>query len=244
MNTMPVDMLDELLADRALGECDAPDANRFPPDAVSSLDVAAGGLSIAMLDSTDTSELPAGLKDRLLASGREWCDAVATSAPAPLPNTGTRPRSSLLPWLAAAAAILLAVVAWWPAPRVDARADRQRLLARAGDAVTLAWKDWDSPEVAGVTGDVVWSDKAQKGYMRFANLPTKADAEYQLWIIDSRGMEQRISGGIFNGGPAEIVVPVTPGIEVRGAAAFAVTIEKPGGTWVSDMSRRVVIAAK
>jgi hypothetical protein len=42
----------------------------------------------------------------------------------------------------------------------------------------------------------------------------------------------------------ELVVPIRPAIEVQGAAAFAVTIEKVGGTWVSDMKRRVVIAAK
>jgi len=29
---------------------------------------------------------------------------------------------------------------------------------------------------------------------------------------------------------------------VNKAAAFAITIEKPGGTWVSDMTRRVNIA--
>jgi hypothetical protein len=35
-----------------------------------------------------------------------------------------------------------------------------------------------------------------------------------------------------------------PGIRVVGAAAFAITIERPEGTWVSDMKRRVVIASK
>jgi hypothetical protein len=39
-------------------------------------------------------------------------------------------------------------------------------------------------------------------------------------------------------------VPVEPLIPVRDVAAFAVTVEQPGGTWVSDMSRRVVIASR
>jgi hypothetical protein len=92
--------------------------------------------------------------------------------------------------------------------------------------------------------------------MTFSNLPALQPGEqYQLWIIDKRGLadatgqSMRISGGVFDGGidmvgKGELVVPIVPAIQVQGAAAFAVTIEKTGGTWVSDMKRRVVIAAK
>jgi hypothetical protein len=85
--------------------------------------------------------------------------------------------------------------------------------------------------------------------MEFTNLPALDPNKecYQLWIIDSRGMEQRISGGCFNaapGGKGVTTVVIKPGIQVVGAAAFAVTIERPEGTWVSDMKRRVVIAKK
>ena len=95
---------------------------------------------------------------------------------------------------------------------------------------------------------MVWSDSAQAGYMTFAGLPALEGSAYQLWIIDAeRGLAQRISGGVFNGdaegGPLRVAIDETP-IPVNSAAAFAVTIEKPGGTWVSDMSRRVVIAAR
>jgi hypothetical protein len=124
------------------------------------------------------------------------------------------------------------------------------IVETAPDLIKASWGDWDNPEIKGVSGDVAWSDTKQCGYMRFKNLPAldAAKEQYQLWIIDSRGMEQRISGGVFNGGSlakdGTLVVPITPGIQVVGAAAFAITIERPEGTWVSDMKRRVVIASK
>jgi hypothetical protein len=122
-------------------------------------------------------------------------------------------------------------------------------LASATTALKLSWGDWSDANVAcekpGVKGDVVWDEARKTGVMKFANLP-KLDAtkeQYQLWIIDSRGMEQRISGGVFNGFGGEQYVLIDPGIAVDRAAAFAVTIERPDGVWVSDMKRRVVIAA-
>jgi hypothetical protein len=123
-------------------------------------------------------------------------------------------------------------------------------VAAKADAVKLAWSDWSDATVAcekpGVKGELVWADSIQKGVMRFANLPVldATKEKYQLWIIDSRGMEQRISGGVFNSTAGECYVVIEPGIEVDRAAAFAITIERPGGVWVSDMKRRVVIAAK
>lgn len=123
-------------------------------------------------------------------------------------------------------------------------------VAAKADAVKLAWSDWSDATVAcekpGVKGELVWADSMQKGVMRFANLPVldATKEKYQLWIIDSRGMEQRISGGVFNGAAGECYVVIEPGIEVDRAAAFAITIERPDGVWVSDMKRRVVIAAK
>lgn len=257
-NTNPLqpEKLEELLADQAMGEVADSETDlvrrlSHSEDEVSSLDIAAGILGAAACEEAGLQPMPEAMKARLLASGREWGAArrAGNAGDAiPFRQAAVAPwRLSVLPWMAAAAGILLAVIAWWPAGKApNPREDRQALLAGSSDTVTLAWKDWDSPEVPGVTGDVVWSDAQQRGYMRFTNLPAK-DAkveQYQLWIVDSRGMGQRISGGVFNGDASEVVVPIDPGIPVQGAAAFAVTIEKPGGTWVSDMSRRVVIASK
>lgn len=160
-------------------------------------------------------------------------------------------------WLMAAACLILAVLGWWPRlvttlPVPSPLALQREQLLRDPDAVLASWSDWDNPEIPGVTGDVVWSPSRQTGYMRFKGLPAN-DArrqQYQLWIVDERGLADpvtgqsaRISGGVFNADPSgEVIVPIDPKLRVGGVKLFAVTIEKPGGTWVSDMKRRVVVA--
>ncbi len=171
-------------------------------------------------------------------------------------------RLRILPWLAAAAGVALAAAAWWPAaPQATVPGgsnsvalaptprDAYAKLAASPAALKLRFGDWADPSVPcekpGVQGEVVWDEARKVGVMKFANLP-KLDGSkelYQLWIIDSRGMEQRISGGVFNGENGEQYIAIDPGIQVDQAAAFAVTIERPDGVWVSDMKRRVVIAA-
>ncbi len=142
---------------------------------------------------------------------------------------------------------------------VPLASQRRALLATATDTQVFEWHPWvlegDGPEIREVTGDVVWSESRQQGYMRFRGLPENdpEEIQYQLWIVDSRGLfdetgqSARISGGVFDASRAsrdpqsgDLIVPIDAKLTVQGAAAFAITIERPGGTWVSDMSRRVV----
>ena len=180
--------------------------------------------------------------------------------------------SSRLPWVLAGVMSAIAIASIWRLSLVSATtgsvsnpsiptviatdttsdlpaqlAKVKQVISQANDTDTLEWKDWDNPEIPGVKGNVIWSEKSQTGLIKFVGLkPNDPDkAQYQLWIIDSRGMNQRVSGAIFNVGPDGCVeVPIMPRIAIKNAAAFAITIEEPGGTWVSDMKRRVVIAAK
>jgi hypothetical protein len=251
-------------------------------DAEVELESISAALELSMLQAGDQHELPADVAQRLEKAGMMYCDAIRLSPPAratrDIPDSGDRSDvrdvvaklpapseaapASMLPrlgWVAAAAAVVLAAIAWWPTSSgpenlaTTAASELRSMLAAApSDLVKASWGDWDTPEIKGVKGEVVWSDSEQRGYMKFVGLPKNDPTleRYQLWIIDSRGMEQRISGGVFDAdgaftdGKNELVVPIKPGIKVVGAAAFAVTIEKPAGTWVSDMKRRVVIAAK
>lgn len=245
----------ELLADRALEGLDAAQQaelsrllreHGLAEDATFEMAAA----SLLQAGGAEAEEpVPESLKRRLEESGRRWCAEALRREKGAAPIRIERSRRvNVLPWLAAAAGIALAVVAWWPRIQMGAGSPsgrRARLLTTAPDAVRAPWGDWDNPEIKGVTGDVVWSDAEQKGYIRLAGLPAndRSKQQYQLWIIDAtRGMEQRISGGVFDGGAGEVVVPIEAAIPVKKAAAFAVTIEQPGGTWVSDMKRRVVIA--
>jgi anti-sigma-K factor RskA len=137
-----------------------------------------------------------------------------------------------------------------PADPTELLAQRRELLS-APDTIRIAWVPFDQPgslaEQQGVEGDVVWNDELEEGYLRFVGLEVNDPQveQYQVWVIDDRGLEQRVSGGIFNASAdGEVVVPIHPGIDMGRVALFAITIEKPGGTWVSDLQRRVVVAPR
>lgn len=272
-NSAGRDRLHDLMCDQAtLGLSDAERAefdalcDEFPELNDGSIERAAAAADVA-LSRGRVEQMPDHLRSKILLDGQRIASeygAASGSRRGP-DRTHSTARASVARradpmriggWLAAAAAIVVAAVGWLrpvgggsggDAPPAAAR---ERLIASAPDAVVIPMGDWDNPEQAGVTGDVVWSESAQTGYLRLAGLrrndPTVE--QYQLWIVDSRGMGQRISGALFDATPdpvtGEVVVRIEPEIATQGAAAFALTIEKPGGVWVSDMTRRVVIGAK
>jgi anti-sigma-K factor RskA len=154
-------------------------------------------------------------------------------------------------YLAAAACLALALTFAWPylngtsdGPAADLRA---RLLNAGGDVVALNWTPTGIPEGEGVTGDVVWSQTRQQGFMRFRNLkPNDAQSyTYQLWIFDgTRDERYPVDGGYFDipAGQTEVVVPIKAKLPVNKAALFALTIEPPGGVVVSKREKIVVVA--
>lgn len=259
--------LHELLAERALGgltEMEAQELSTLLAAAGvgedQSYELAAAMASVAMVRAEGESAMPEELRRRLEARAQTLnasqdvvakVDFRAASAP-----SGTSGSTRWFPWLVAAASLALAVVAWKPwaggTSTYSPAEERARFLALKG-SVKAGWSDFalpDSkvaPEITGVQGDVVWNESAQNGYMRFTGLPKNnpGKEQYQLWIIDQRGMSQRVSGGVFDGcdGNGECIVRIAPSLPIHGAAAFAVTIEPPGGNAVSDVTRRVCIAA-
>jgi hypothetical protein len=137
-----------------------------------------------------------------------------------------------------------------PVDPAELQQNRTKLLEVPG-TVRLAWKPFDiegSPaEQRNLRGDVVWNDELQSGYLRFEGLAVNDPnvEQYQVWVIDERGLEQKVSGGVFNAtAQGEVIVPIRPGIDVGRVALFAITVEKPGGTWVPDLKRRVVVAPR
>lgn len=130
-------------------------------------------------------------------------------------------------------------------------ANREKLLDLNG-TFSLAWQPFDvaglpDTEQRGVSGDVVWNDDLQQGFMRFVGLRVNdpSQEQYQVWVIDERGMEQKVSGGVFNAtADGEVIVPIHPGIDVGRVQVFAITVEDTGGTWVPDLKRRVVVAPR
>jgi anti-sigma-K factor RskA len=97
-----------------------------------------------------------------------------------------------------------------------------------------------------ISGDIVWSDSKQAGYMRFHGLPVndKSKETYQLWIFDeTQDPKTPIDGGTFDVGQnGDIVIPINARLKVKSPQMFAVTIEKPGGVVVSKREKIVVLA--
>jgi len=161
-----------------------------------------------------------------------------------------------LTWLVAAAAIVLAVLGWWPrltefqggvaaAGGLDqwrAERARARLLATAG----VGHWAWRVPaELA--SGDIVWDARSQRGFLRLQGfIPNDPErAQYQLWIFDAaRDDRYPIDGGVFDVAPGRdaLIVPMHPTLPVSRAVAFAITVERPGGVVVSAREKVVAFA--
>lgn len=94
------------------------------------------------------------------------------------------------------------------------------------------------------SGEVVWSDSRQEGYMTLSNLPPNdpAKRQYQLWIVDPARDEIPVDGGVFDvpAGASPVVVPIDAKLAVRNPAAFVITLEQPGG--VVKSKQEVVVA--
>jgi hypothetical protein len=241
-----------LLADRALeglSEAEARELEQLGGAGDDSLDLAAAAVALAELGPLEP--MPELLAARVLAGARA--------------ATRRRPRWDLgrAGWLAAAAAVVLAVFAWSrppqvveklvkvevPAPpvRLPTPAERRaELLAQAADARTLAWSATPDPAAKGATGDVVWSESRQQGYLRIRGLAVNdpSRAQYQLWIFDARREQAHpVDGGVFDVEGGDVVVPIHAAIRVFEPKLFAVTVERPGGVVVSKRERIVLTAA-
>lgn len=262
-----------------------------------SLELAAASIDLACLG--EVEPLPKSLRSTLcrqaddfvisrqrfakvtpIASRREASRVVVSSPSRDRRRRGTR--STLLPWLVAAAATLIAVIGWLrPAdesPVADAptsvssnvvlaagdpdsgsrpgveraaeagsdAAERRETLAASPSALHLSWAATEDPAARGASGDLVWNNERQEGFMRFAGLAPNDPAEtrYQLWIFDAtRDDRFPVDGGLFDVPESgEVVVPIDARLRVGEPVLFAVTIEKPEGVVVSNRERVVVLA--
>ena len=126
---------------------------------------------------------------------------------------------------------------------------RDSLLASDSVLVRLAWKATEDSTAVGATGDVVWSERAQRGVMRIAGLVPndRKRFQYQLWIFDKkRDQRYPVDGGVFDipAGAREVFVPIDARVPVGDVAMFAVTIEPPGGVVVSTRERIALLASE
>lgn len=264
---MSSDTLTDLLVSRATEGLDADRARRVDSIAdgqvrrqADSLERAAAAIHLAAL-STDLDAMPAALRTRLtheadalfgeaVSVGPQDTQADGRADVVPLGAARAAPalRPTRLPWLAAAAALLIAVAAWWPemANRTPDFAEQRARLIGAG-AIVIDWTATEDPTAAMTVGDVVWDPVSQTGFMRFEGLQANSPTEfqYQLWIFDAlRDERYPVDGGVFDipAGADEVIVPIAARLPVTDATLFAVTVERPGGVVVSSRERIAVLA--
>ncbi len=216
------------------------------------LEAAVEATRSAVLVDVGDERLPAGLHERLAATrnaarldedgviGRIGEDSAS------LKQRGMR--GARWPWALAAAAILIAgvtVIALKPwAPTGPAGPDLAAI-DRGTDTVRWPFKP-NNAAYGAASGEVVWSESLQRGYMRLKGMSPNDPKvrQYQLWIVDPVRDTHPVDGGVFNvASTGEVIVPFDARLPVRGAAAFAITSEKPGGVVVSA-GPLLVVAAK
>lgn len=124
-----------------------------------------------------------------------------------------------------------------PAPTPSVMEQRQALLADT-DSMIIPWAPSEKSDFRGVTGDVVWNNRRQTGFMRLAGMPVNDVSvyQYQLWIVDPTRDSKPVDGGVFDipAGVDEIIVPIDAKLAIASPNAFAITAEQPGGVVVSD----------
>lgn len=180
---------------------------------------------------------------------------LRAQAPTPRQPVTRHANKPLVAWFAAAACLLLAILGWlpgqWLAPFQQAGsepAQRREALLRSADRVQIAWVVTEDAHAQGASGDVVWDNTRQEGYMLFTGLSANqsAQGQYQLWIFDAqRDNRYPINGGVFDIPPdavGPVIVPIVSRLPVTRPSLFAITLEEPGGVVVSSRERLLLLA--
>lgn len=193
------------------------------------------------------ASITAPVADLDLARRRRQAQAGSTSNP---PSARWRTQAAAGWYVAAALAVVFVAARLVPdaaiAPAaVTLEAQRAALVRAATDVVTVPWGASAEPGYEKARGDVVWSDARQEGYLRIAGLPVndRTRAQYQLWVVDASRDVHPVDGGVFDiTSDGELIIPVQAKLALNRPAAFAVTLEKPGGVVVSDGPMLLVAA--
>ncbi len=132
-------------------------------------------------------------------------------------------------------------------PKVLTAAQMRDEFMRSTPKMTKAtWAPGNVKEMKQVSGDVVWSDEKQEGYMLLKGLAhnDKSKETYQLWLYDkTQDKKTPIDGGVFDvTADGDVVIPIKAKLNTLGPSMFAITIEKPGGVVVSKAEKIAALA--
>lgn len=208
----------------------------------------------AQAASRAASRVASGVTGRVAGGAAGWAAAAAALTLAALvstrqsadPGSAASSASSSLAWLARADAAASAEVVRAVAMNSSvARYDELISSGRPLVAVAAAPPTID-PDAAEVAAEFVWEPSAQTGFLRVSGLAATADKDrtYQAWIFD-QGREEPypVDAGTFDiphdGGTW--IIPVSARLPVLQPKAFAVTVERIGGTVVSAPERVLLV---
>ena len=107
----------------------------------------------------------------------------------------------------------------------------------AKDMIQFPWHS-RSTAIESISGDIIWTDRGQKGFIKITGLPMNdpIQNQYQVWILDPLKYEQPVDGGVFDVTQTDkpVIIPINPKLPISKAVAFAITLEQPGGVVVSS----------
>jgi hypothetical protein len=277
MSTEDKDRIMNLLADRAtqgLSQKELIELNelleKHPQWDNPYFDLTAAAVSLSDIEIDEP--LPDALRQKIMANAFQYVNSEpsATGPQAGSQEEKTRQQSGslnkgtviefpqkaagwqMLGWYLAAACFILAITGWWPRLTQKTQPQslselRQQLLAESKDLIKTDWKPASYQGTERLSGDVVWSNARQQGFMRFTGMPVidPQVGAYQLWIFDANQDEKfPVDGGIFavDQKTGEVIVRINAKLKISQPTLFAITIEKPGGVVVSKRDSLVAVA--
>ena len=203
--------------------------------------------SISSLRTTGESA-QAGLETNSLPPEQTNTNSSSNSIP-PIAHRRSNPISLLFAvsgWLTAAVLFVALVFPEAFSPVQTAEQLRANLLTSSAPLFQKDWSTTEDVSAAKATGDIVWNQTGQQGFMTFRGLEVNDPnrSQYQLWIFD-RDQDDPIDGGVFDmpSSSSEVVIPIDAKLKVSRPHMFAVTVEKPGGV-VKSKKERIVVLAK
>ena len=119
----------------------------------------------------------------------------------------------------------------------------ESLLQDKSDTQRLEFASASDP-YNGLSGEVIWNDEKQEGYMSLKNLAVNdpTQNQYQLWIVDPERDELPVDGGVFDitEKDGKQIIPIRNALAINKPVAFVITLEQPGG--VVKSKQEVVVA--
>lgn len=234
-----------------------------------SFEKAAAAFTVLNLKADES--LPSHLNAKILASSEKFLAQKQTeNEPEEYQKTFMiEPRRSVwnpLGWLVAALACLALLANIWmtrvappkdvggltPTPTASPKTEpslaeqRENLMRAGAEMVKADWAEANPKKPMGISGDIVWSSREQKGFIRLRNFPVndKTKQTYQLWIFDANRDEKTpVDGGVFDVNEnGEVIIPIEAKLKIENPKMFAITGEKPGGVVVSKRENLMTIA--